>query len=328
MGRNGAPIKAVEPAPAETWDRAWQACDYATYFHSREWAELWRHLSGGSMRPDPLLVHFRDDTRAILPLSTQTVARGLITVAHSSPGGTFGGWISSDNLNSSHGQALASILLKRSAGLNWRINPYDPNVGTLRLPGTEYDTTHCLSLAPEFSALVRTWSKGHRAAVKQAQREGVTVRVAQSIDDWRAYYRAYLDSVKRWGDWVSTVYQWNLFDKMHAVASPNIRLWVAICDGEVIGGMLCFYAPRHVVYWHGAALADFFSRRPVNLLVYSAVHDACARGFRWFDFNPSGGFEGVRQFKRSFGAEELACPVVRKEGPALRLYRALPRFWG
>lgn len=318
-------IESVAPASAEAWDRAWRGCDYATYFHSREWAELWRDVSRGATRPDPLLVRFGDGTSAVLPLSRRRVARGLAAVIESSPAGTFGGWVSTDRLEERHARALASVLLARGAGVTWRINPYDPNAGTVRPPGAEQDTTHAVALDRDFEAIVHTWSKGHRAAVKQAQREGVTVRAADSLDDWRGYYGAYMSSVERWGDAASTVYPWELFERLHGLASADVRLWVGLCEGAVVAGTLCFYARRHVVYWHGAALAEFFERRPVNLLVYTAMRDARERGLRWFDFNPSGGLEGVRHFKKSFGADELACPVVRREGRLLRALRVLGR---
>jgi hypothetical protein len=61
----------------------------------------------------------------------------------------------------------------------------------------------------------------------------------------------------------------------------------------------------------------------VNLLLHDVIRDACERGFRWFDFNPSGGHEGVAAFKRSFGAECRPAPVVTIEGARHRLVRRL-----
>lgn len=159
--------------------------------------------------------------------------------------------------------------------------------------------------------------------MKQARRGGVTVRLADGVDDWRAYYGAYEDSVRRWGDSTSTVYRWPLFERLAQSDSGSVRLWLAVHGGQVVAGSLCFYAKRHVVYWHGAAHSESFKMRPVNLLIYEAVREACAEGYRWFDFNPSGGLEGVRAFKKSFGTVELACPVVRRETVLLRALRIL-----
>jgi CelD/BcsL family acetyltransferase involved in cellulose biosynthesis len=68
------------------------------------------------------------------------------------------------------------------------------------------------------------------------------------------------------------------------------------------------------VYWHGAALQSAFELRPSTLLLAHVIEDACGRGCRWFDFNPSRGLTGVREFKRRFGAQPLYCPVVTHAG--------------
>ena len=90
--------------------------------------------------------------------------------------------------------------------------------------------------------------------------------------------------------------------------SEKVRLWLAFCDDNVIAGALCFYAKRHVVYWHGAAYSDKFTSHPAQLLMREIIADACARQYWWFDFNPSGGHNGVREFKAKFGVENLSCP--------------------
>jgi hypothetical protein len=306
-------IVETRPATPEEWDHAWERCAYATYFHSRAWAELWERYTKGRIRPAPLTVRFADGAAVILPTSRRRVAAGLASIVESSPAGTFGGWISADEVGPAHAQALAAMLVRSRHGLRWRLNPYDPHATALRPRGASNDSTRALDLTDGFEAVFHRWSKGHRAAVKQARREGLTVRLAQSADDWRSYGRVYDDSVRRWGAAASVVYSARLFELLHETASPHVRLWLA-ADGErVVAGAICLYARRHVVYWHGAALEDYFAKRPANLLVHAAIEDACQRGLRWFDFNPSGGHEGVEQFKSHFGAKRLDAPVVAVE---------------
>ena len=35
-------IREVRRAEPAEWDAIWSQCSYATFFHSREWAEVWR----------------------------------------------------------------------------------------------------------------------------------------------------------------------------------------------------------------------------------------------------------------------------------------------
>lgn len=304
-------ITTVAPATADDWDAAWASCPYATYFQSREWAQLWESYTSGRTRPCPLTVTFSDGCTAVLPLSVRRSVAGLVRTYLSSPAGTFGGWVTGDPLEDAHGRALAD-LVNKLGDLDWRVNPYDPLSECLALTA-ELDDTHVLILNEDFDVLFRTWSKGHRAAVKQAQREGVQVRLAQTKEDWLAYYATYEDTVARWGDEPAIVYRREFFERMAMCNPEHVRLWLGLHDGSVIAGALCLQASQHIAYWHGAALADEFKRRPVNLILYEAIRDACASGYRWFDFNPSGGHEGVRSFKASFGTTVLPCAVVQTE---------------
>jgi len=51
---------------------------------------------------------------------------------------------------------------------------------------------------------------------------------------------------------------------------------------------------------------------PTNGLLYTVIRDGSDRGYGVFDFNPSGGHEGVVAFKKSFRPTRLSCDVVRR----------------
>lgn len=303
------PIARVTPGGAEEWDALWPACPHATYFQSREWAGIWSAYTGGRVRPHPLQVTFADGRSAFLPLSVRLRHGGWSRRYLLCPGGTYGGWLSRDPLTPDHAAALARWLTRELGELEWRLHPFDPLLRGLSVPGADGDETHALDLSAGFAGVVRGRSKANKAA-----RAGVTIGTAGDEGDWRAYFALYEESLRRWGDAASSRYRWELFDGIRRCPSPHVRLWLARLDGAVIAGALCFYAARHAVYWHGAAGQAHFELRPVNLLMQEAVRDACDRGLAWFDFNPSGGHEGVRQFKLSLGGQPLPAPVVRVAG--------------
>ncbi len=304
--------KVQSPTGAE-WDSIWAQCPYSTYFHSREWAEIWKGYTGGTIRPDPKLIIFSDGKKALLPLSSERTRGGLRRLYHSSPAGTFGGWISSDRLTPAHTVLLGEYLTKTLGSLIWRLNPYDELVAESGLTPTEQDVTHTLNLGGGFDRIYKAWTKGHRSAVRKAEKAGVLVRIASQLEDWSDYYRVYQDSLRRWGARATSRYAWPLFHLMYLHSSPNIKLWLGIYKDAVVAGALTFSARNHVVYWHGAALEDFLNLRPVHLVLYHAIRAACKDGFSWFDFNPSGGHQGVRAFKVSFGTQTLPCPMICRE---------------
>jgi len=325
-------VQSSRAATPQEWDEAWKACDYATYFHSREWAEVWERYSARRLRPAARLLRFSDGRTLVLPLSARHGRLGLLHGWESSPAGTFGGWISGDELTAAHVEVAVAWLQRACPDLIWRINPYFEPRDYVDALGASEDVTHAIELSGGYESIAEGWSKagGGSAArkIRKAERSGVRVREADSEKDWSDYVACYETSLERWGDSATLRYSAELFEILRSLRSPHVRLWLASVEGTLAAGALCFYARSHVVYWHGAADAEQFDKRPVNLLMSEIIRDACASGHRWFDFNPSSGHQGVKSFKTSFGARPLGCPVVVQysTGPrALRLLRLAGR---
>ena len=319
-------IVKIRSASTSEWDQIWQACDYATYFHSREWAEIWQSYTQGKIHPAPKLIGFSDRRTVLLPCSVQESFHGLAKIYLSSPEGTFGGWISEDSIEPAHADLLTNFLTRKVGNLVWRMNPYAEYSGHDSQAVLQPDETHTLALSDGFDALVSTWKKGNASMLRKthkARKEGISVQTLVSKQDWLVYYQVYQNSLQRWGREVESGYRWELFETMRQKKSDSIKLWAAIYQNQIIAGALCFYAKHHVVYWHGAALSDFFNLRPINLLMTEIIQNACSQQYRWFDFNPSGGNQGVIAFKQSFGAKSLACPTITIETPGLTLLKTL-----
>jgi CelD/BcsL family acetyltransferase involved in cellulose biosynthesis len=316
-------ITEATPTAADEWDHVWLNCDHATYFQSREWAELWRAYTGSRVSPAAISVTFTDGKRAIVPFSRVRGRLGLTSRFVMSPAGTFGGPISEDRLESQHTQLIADYVFGVPR-VQWRINPYDPNAASLHRVGYAPDVTHVLDLSDGFEACVRRWSQSHRRSARQAARAGVTVQEASTREDWDAFYGAYESSLERWGESATSRYEKRLFDLLADSRSRHVRLWVARHENRLAAGGLFLYSRRHVVYWLGAAHAAFFKVRPVHLLMHRAIEDAVDRGYAWFDFDPSGGHEGVRAFKERFGTVALEAGLVTRARRLPMLRRSPP----
>ncbi|MGI0489516.1 lipid II:glycine glycyltransferase FemX [Pantanalinema rosaneae CENA516] len=341
-------IEKVYPATFAEWDSIWHQCHYATYFHSREWIEIWQRFTHETTQPEPKIIQFSDHKKALLPLAFRERAKGLMNTYTSAMEGTFGGWISGDDLNLEHAKLLTNFLLYQLNGnLSWRINPYDELLSKIQIQD-EYncclinaadqnftkalstllklgqpvfipDETHTLDLKPGFNTLFKSQSSTVRKA-KKASKAGVSVKVVQTREDWQEYYQVYQSSLERWHS--SSGYSWELFEIIQQLNSPNVKLWVAVYDDKIVCGALCFYSKHHVIYWHGCALEQYFELRPVNLMMLEMIRAACEQGYDWFDFNPSAGLQGVKAFKESFGAKPFPCPQVYVDTPIKRLARS------
>jgi lipid II:glycine glycyltransferase (peptidoglycan interpeptide bridge formation enzyme) len=254
---------------------------------------------------------FSDGKTAVFPLSWYSNRQTF----YSSMPTAYGGLISMDRLDTPHLVAAIDFVQRYLGSLFVRVNPFwdEFDLGATDLP-FQADETEVLWLDSGMEKLFKNWTKGHKSAVSKARREGVTIRQASTEQDWVDYFAIYEDSLERWGGKVSSRYKWELFQIMRDCESHNIKLWIAESSGQAIAGALCLYAKKHVVYWHGAALEKHFHLRPVQLLLFEIIANAADNGYRWFDFNPSGGHVGVRAFKRGFGTTTLSTPWIELEG--------------
>jgi hypothetical protein len=144
-------------------------------------------------------------------------------------------------------------------------------------------------------------------AVQKAERQGVRVRHAESVDDLRTWYRLYLD-LNRWRGQPARPYRF--FEAAWELLSPVglMRLLLAeqIVDGKrrVLAGSMFLMFGSTASYAFNARLRDGLSLRPNEALQWRAIRDACAEGFRWYDLGEVGaGNVGLAGFKAKWGAE-------------------------
>lgn len=320
-------ISRVTEASDSEWKDFWQRSEGASYFQSPEWAYLWSSYSRGLLRPTPKLVHFSDGRCALVPLSFETKLGGLLNRYVSSAQGTYGGWLSASPLSMQHALSLVTWLTReRRSSLVWRLNPYDRlsfEAGMSLGVRCKSDETHAIRLNKDADQILNGFKSAYRSQIrKAAASKRFSIEPATTLDEWKAYFRVYLDSLERWGDAPSDGYGWHLFESMFLARSPNVTLWLARHDNQIVSGIICVYSKSHAIYWHGSTLAPYLQEGASKLLMFEAIKDAHGRGCRWFDFNPSAGLSGVKFFKRGFNAEVLPAPIVYVDSMLKRLVRS------
>lgn len=320
-------VKVDRPTRAE-WEATWRECHYATFFQSPAWAEVWERVSEGQTECTPERLTFPNGHRAILPLCFEHKYLGLLSRHVASPQATFGGWITRDALDLKQASVLLRHMLeRRSRSLVWRMSPYDE---LTLLAGKQLglecrrDYTHALNLEGGAPALLAGFKNGYRSDIKKALKtQRISIEPATTLDEWRAYYRVYLETLGRWGHTAEEGYPWKVFQVLAELGSKDITLWLGRYDGAIVSGEVCMYSKRHVVSWHAATLRDYLRTNVAKVQIYHVIADACSRGYRWFDFNPSAGLEGVQVFKESFGARPRPAPLVYVDSTLKRYARSV-----
>lgn len=303
------------------WDIARQ-CDYATFFHTPLWHKL--ALTTFPEYQDATLGAVLDNgVNVVLPL-IQMPGNSLFHTRISTFAACYGGFVANGELGAAEQtKMLETATTQRTSLLRIISNPTTKNELPSQIFSSQReDFTHIITLDTDFETIFSRFTKGHRSGARKGQRLGVTVRLARDLQDYQQYFEAYLDSLARWGDDVSSRYPWELFANGFALSQeyPNqIKLWLAELEGKVIAGAWVFYWNQHVDWWHGAAFADYFQYNANNVLQATIIKDAIERGYRYYDFNPSGGHEGVARSKKHYGAEEWPVYRYALESPVHRM---------
>jgi len=323
-------MKLIKNISENFWNEVISKADYATFFHTPTWAKI---IAENFPEYEIATTGFvlEDGIEAVLPMLLKRVgARGFFKSYHSMIPGVYGGVVSKRPLDKKELAKIYNSLMDAGTVRSMVFgNPYcECDVPDCSESQARF--THVLNLEQGFESVWGNYNRGARSNTNKARKAGVQVSIATTLDEYKEYYAVYEDTLKRWGDDATSSYPFSLFQSIFQHASKvgmldsDLKLWVAKLDEKIISGALIFYFNQHVVYWHGAALSDYFKYRANNLLHTEIIKRACESGYKYYDFNPSGENEGVVRFKESFGAEKVEFnSYIWKNGKGYEVYEKM-----
>ena len=296
-------MEIIDNVQQKLWDDIVLNADGSTYFHTYEWAKIIEQsFSNYSIVTKAFI--FDDGVKAILPLMQSKRFFGFRISYFSMVPGVYGGILSNGKLTLEQVSDIYKSISKECSYLSIMGNPYlKQDMPTFFNADSMF--THVLDLEKGLNEIWKNYSKGHKRSINKAKKSGVYCRIAESLEDYVDYFKVYEDSLRRWGDNASSRYSFNLFENIYNMKSKNIKLHLAVVDGKTVSGILMFYHRNHLVYWHGATLEDYFKYNPSKYLQNEVIIDSYENGYKYYDFNPSGGHKGVINFKEGFGAEKI-----------------------
>jgi hypothetical protein len=315
-------MRCLKKPPTDLWEKVARECEYATFFHTPTWARI-IEKSLPCFRIGTKAYILEDGTNVILPL----MVRGLPYRKKycSMVPGVYGGPIAGRKLTTSEVDLIFSDLCRLGVS---RIDVTGNPMIDFSLSANyrcREDFTHILDLDKGFDGICKGFAGGNKGRARKAARMGVEVTVANSLEDYQEYYKVYQDSLRRWGKGATSSYSFELFRNIFEAKNSDIRLWIASVKGRTVAGVLVLYCNNHAVYWHGSSLEEYFEYCASNLLHVEIIKDTCNKGYRYYDFNPSGGHEGVAKFKKSFGAEQRRILRWQWEPKLIRILKKVQR---
>lgn len=129
-------------------------------------------------------------------------------------------------------------------------------------------------------------------------------RVGSSVDDLRAYYRLYLESMRGHGSPPhSFEFFRTLWDRMHD--DGHLRLSMVTRDDELINGMIDLSMGTTVYQW---GVVTDYEHRDLNggsWLLWKSLEWAAENGYETYEYGRTREGSGVYMFKKSFGGSKV-----------------------
>jgi CelD/BcsL family acetyltransferase involved in cellulose biosynthesis len=171
---------------------------------------------------------------------------------------------------------------------------------------------------PEQPAHLRLDSRIKWAANK-ATRLGMRTRQAETISDLRAWYELYLQTMRRL---VAVPKPYRFFELAWQRLRPLGLLRLLLAEqveagkSRLVAGFLFLQWGQTISHAFAGWRWEDHALRPNEFLHWHAIREACALGFRCYDFgNVTVGNQGLAQFKSKWGAE--AKMIYRYSYPAV-----------
>jgi lipid II:glycine glycyltransferase (peptidoglycan interpeptide bridge formation enzyme) len=285
------------PSKSE-WLEAIRDCSEATFFVTPDWLEVVEKTFGNKTATK--LFEFDDGQKVVVPISLIGKQYWIFKHYISVPFHNYGGLFSNREISKVKVNQIIERLTENSTAI---VTMCPHPLSKVKYPD-EYRndkySTHILDLTQGFESIWNNYNDRDQA--RKARKEGVTIRAGKSMDDFKIYYEMYLNSAKRWGFKESQPFK--LFENLFKITGKKTKLWIARHEEKDLAGIVLGYRKEIVVYWGGAFFYEYGRLRPNNFLLIEAIKDACEKGYKYFDFLPSAGIEGVEKFKASFGAEK------------------------
>ncbi|MEE9270215.1 MAG: GNAT family N-acetyltransferase [Candidatus Krumholzibacteria bacterium] len=298
-------IEVVPDVSATEWQQLVAKDPKASFFHTLEWGQCVQSIFKGWNR---FFLTARSDGELIAAIPAMRLSKRGVFAMMSMPFGTYGGPLVADGAPPGISDDLSRRFFEaaRPARVAFaELVDFPAQLAAVpfkRMRSVE-DEARVLSLEPGYDKLWTGFKDTNRNKIRKAEKSGVTIKLAESREDFLAYNEVLSECSRRWEE--PTQFHREFFEALWELHNGGIQMWLAVHDGAIISGLLNFAHNKSVMNWGTVSLPSARHLAPVNLLHARAIEHAVDKGFSLYNFGSSAGMEGVDKFKATFGAERL-----------------------
>lgn len=191
--------------------------------------------------------------------------------------------------------------------IEWRAGEYfDEGIS----PWTAY-YVHDIDLNKPESELFSGLSSSTRRNIRKAKRKGVTVKIDQSIDSVKSFYRLNCITRKRHGLPPQPFkFFKNIFE--HILSQGYGIIVTASHEEKVIAASVFFHFGTNALFKYGSSKMEHHNLRPNNLIMWEALKWYCQQGFKTMNLGRTElEHHGLLQYKRTWGTKENLIKYYR-----------------
>src|SRR6266404_830333 len=324
----------INPVVEREWDEWIDSHPETTAFHSSAWArvlvETYGHL------PCYLRICAQGELVALIPVievqSLLTKCRGICLpfTDHCVP-------LLFDNFS---GVAVMEKMRRVARERKWSyLEVRDDSIVSAEAPVSESFYGHHLDLRPGAKQLFATFESSVQRAIRKAERSQLTVAVESSPRAMDSFYRLHARTRRRHG---APPQPRSFFANIQRNIIEGGLGFIVRVDhgGQTVAAAIFFRRKSNAIYKFGASDERVQELRANNLAIWKAIEFLAESGVETLDFGRTAkDNEGLRRFKRSWGATEkpinyfkldtatntwVAAPAKRDLHFHKDIFRALP----
>jgi len=298
-------MKILDPTTVDSWDRQVTSLPGASFFHGTAWATVLKKSYGFTP------VYFTK-TEGRLSAAVPLMEVSSFITGKRAVSLPFTDYCEPLVPHLEVSKVLFEAMIQEGKKRQWKY--IELRGGTDFLgdgPASAWFYRHTLDLTSGDAKLFKGLRDSNRRNIKKAQKENVEVRFEDNLDALREFYR--LNCLTR-RDHGLPPQPWQFFERLHEgiLARGMGAVALAFFRDNAIAANVYLHANGEVIYKYGASDKAHQNLRASNLVMWEAIKQYAARGFKSLCFGrtePEN--EGLRQFKTGWGAEETVINYFR-----------------
>ena len=331
-----ANIEIVNPLEYPGWDDLILSMEDYSFFHTSAWAKVITESYG--YKPIYAAIIDKGRLKGLIPLmeikSILTGRRGvsLPFSDYCEPLGT------TQNVY----QRLFNYMTQHGSDSGWKyIELRGGEKFFNNVPASSHYYGHVLDLNPNGDKLFSSFRNSTKRNVKKAFKVGAEIKISNSIDSLREFYRLHCTTRKRHG---LPPQPFNFFRRIyeHIISQDKGIVVLCLADDRIIAAAVFFHFGEHALYKYGASDRTYQNMRANNLVMWEAIKWYSEKKYTSFSFgrtDPEN--RGLLQFKDGWNTQRtkiayyrynllkycFEAPKSKTHGIHKKVFERMPASW-